>query len=516
MSLNSYSQISEQDIRAMQTEEIDLFAKEHERWERYLEYWKLYKGEHWDDTELEEDMPTIKQNKAKVLVNKGLAFLVGKPFTINYLDESVENILAPYVNILLENSGKVGGFGYEAAQMGFVTGDCFIKAVYNEKKKKVFLQIKDSQDVAVKYTFVDYSNNVPDECHIRWKFLDKDGDVKEKREVWTDDKLEVFINGEKQKKESGANILGYVPIVHIKNQLVGKEVYGFSDIGDLEDLNKLLNYSLRRFVNLVDYNIDPVTILYGARVKQMEKGENKLWGNLPKDSRVENLNLNTDLPAMQKMIEYISGALHESGNTSEKSTTGAEHISNTSGVALYMNNLPLMELTARKKIAYGPGFQKAIMMGLDLMARVEAKKWLELEEAEVPVKDRDKHYPFTGIMVAASLLEEAYRKSNNAYIRLKPWNHVDIKFSDFMPKDQLTEMQLVNMELASGLESKRGAMKRLGKDNIDRILAEIQQEAVDQANLEAMALYGQGEQTGEEVPDNSEGMMTQPGGKEVI
>ena len=102
-------------IEDVVTSEADLRSQESQRLRNYVEFWKLYRGEHWDETELDADKPTPVLNKTFVVVNKGIAFLVGKPPTINYPSEKVEALLAPYVEILLDNSGGMGQLSFDAA-----------------------------------------------------------------------------------------------------------------------------------------------------------------------------------------------------------------------------------------------------------------------------------------------------------------------------------------------------------------------------------------------------------------
>ena len=98
----------------------DLLIRESQRIERVKLYWNLFRGIHWEDAELDETDPTFVYNKTKVIVNKLISHLVGKPFTLGYHNDEVEQILAPYVKWILKNSGGAGLLGFEAAQMGGV------------------------------------------------------------------------------------------------------------------------------------------------------------------------------------------------------------------------------------------------------------------------------------------------------------------------------------------------------------------------------------------------------------
>ena len=58
----------------------------------------------------------------------------------------------------------------------------------------------------------------------------------------------------------------------------------------------------------------------------------------------------------------------------------------------------------------------------------------------------------------------------------KDFYTTEITFPDALPKDRLIELQQIQLELQLGLESKKGAMRRLNKENITLLLEEIEQE----------------------------------------
>lgn len=452
--------------------------RELKRYRNYTEFWKLYRGQHWGYEEEEEDSPTPVFNKTFIFVNKSISFLVGKPPTVNYTNEIIEKLLAPYVNLILKNSGGINHLTFEAIQMGSVTGDLFIKIAV-DSNWKVKLIVLDSQDVSVKYSFNSYSSNIPDRATITWKFIDTDNKIKTKKEVWSNSELMVYVDAEVILAESGPNILGVVPIIHVRNIPIGKEPYGMSDIEQLESLNKLLNSSIRRFKNDVEYCGDPITLLYGARVSAVEKGEGKLWGNLPFKSRVENLTLDTDFPAQQKFIEYLDSAAHEIGNVPKDLVVGSSKISNTSGIALYMLNLPILESTDRKRTQYGQGFERAIQLALKIMLIVEQKRDIIVKQPAETLDVEEKTLLLSksnGITKIVNEITKLYSENDDLYVKLKDWYEIEFKFTDYLPKDRLIELQAAREELTLGIASRKEIMKRLGKDNIEDLLEEIDEE----------------------------------------
>lgn len=447
-----------------------LLERELKRLERYREYWELYKGNHWSESELDTDGPTPVWNKTRTFIDKSITFLVGKPFKIGYLNEKIEKLLNPYIDLILANSGGAEMFGIEAAQMGSVSGDVFLKVIWdrlaNFGKGGPKIQVLDSSDVRVRYEFVDYSNSIPDEAVIEYEFLDPaGGGVSSRREIITPQEIEIIIDGKRDDDLSGPNLLGRVFLVHVRNMFVGKEPYGLSDCVNTENLNKLLNAAMRRFQKDVEFHGDPVTVVYGAKVDKLEKGEGKMWGNLPKDARVENLEMQTDLPAQQKFMRFLEEALAENMGVPIDSTKGTQGISNTSGTALQIQYLPLTELTARKKITYGTGFKQALMLALDLGVL-----------GEQAMRVQNPAFEGSGIIQIKEQIEAIVAKEKNPITKMKPWNWIDIDFQSFLPKDRLIELNVIEEELKMGLEDRAGAMKRLGKSNIETKLRQIDAE----------------------------------------
>lgn len=476
----------------------ELELQEETRLRNYAEFWRLYRGDHWDESEMDTDRPTPTKNKCMIIVNKSISFLVGKPFTVNYPDESAETLLAPYVNMLLRNSGGLANLGFLAAQMGSVTGDVFLKSVYDPSVPMgVRIEVCDSSDVSVRYNFRDYRNCNPDQAQISWRFLDHEEIegtpvMRTKTETWTDIQKFVYIDEEFNAAESGVNLLGQVPIVHIRNLPIGKSPYGMSDIEQLEPLNKLLNSQLRRFKEDVDYHGDPVTLLFGARVSELERGANKLWANLPAKARVENLTLDTDFPAQQKFMEYLDESIHEIGNVPKDSVSGKTAVSNTSGVALHTLFMPLVELTDRKRLMYGPGFAEAIMMGLRLMYLIEKRSSILNTMPDSYFSDQSvsrPEYRPTGLIEVADKIAKMYSESKDGYTRFLPWYTVEVEFQDYMPKDQQLQINLIKEKMTLNILSRRMALKELGVNNIDKVLKECDDEAAAAALQQMRQLY---------------------------
>ncbi len=105
-------------------------------------------------------------------------------------------------------------------------------------------------------------------------------------------------------------------------------------------------------------NSSPITAVFGAKAKQLDRGPRNIWTGLPEKARIETVNLPGDLTASKNYIELIKKVLHELSDTPEGALGAMQPISNTSGVALHMQYQPLIGKTDRKRSTYEPGFEQ--------------------------------------------------------------------------------------------------------------------------------------------------------------
>ena len=191
--------------------------------------------------------------------------------------------------------------------------------------------------------------------------------------------------------------------------------------------------------------------MYGAKISSLEKGAGKMWGGLPKDARIQNLTLDSDLQASVGYINDLKTAMHEVGRVPEGALGGSQAISNTSGVALHFVNLPLIEKTRTKRLSSVEGL-------------IKVNKLILL------------------LGVHHGMIE----KPEGA----KDFYKTDVDFPDTLPKDELILLQQIQTEMQLGLESRRGAMKKLGKEDIETTILQADEDR-KQMQEEQMALQMQ-------------------------
>ncbi|GAI70812.1 unnamed protein product [marine sediment metagenome] len=175
---------------------------------------------------------------------------------------------------------------------------------------------------------------------------------------------------------------------------------------------------------------------YGANANKI-KGVGRIWAGLPVNAKVEILNLNAPMAASVSYLELLKKGMHEVSGIPESSLGGKQGISNTPGVAMHMQYLPLLEKTWMKRITYGEGIERITEIAL---------RWMEKKKLLTP-SDLDK-------------MKRRYK--------------VEIAWNDPLPKDQLSQINIIAKKLELKLMSRKAAMRELAVEDVPKIESEIE------------------------------------------
>ena len=461
------------------------------------EAWDFYEGYHWEGID-DLDHPQVTFNYCRPFVNKFVAFEFGKGFNIKppveieeesittndpiidndpdlngdgevTLGEAVDNepvirekTQGEYLNEVWNNNNK-DILITELGQTKSITGEAWVKVQYQSPEDlfdpfgefpdgKIKLSVVPTQYVFPRYN--DHDKDVLESLLIMYPIrAERETGLLQKRKVvttvmyreyWTAEEIVVYTDGKETDRMQ--NPYGVIPFVQIKNFPIAGRERGQGDLEDIIPLNVELNIKKSDVSEVIDYHSAPITVVYGAKIGNLEKGANKVWGGLPKDAKVENLGLQGDLTASSNYIAECKTAMCEIGSIPETVLGGAAAISNTSGVALQYINLPLIERTRVKRICTSTGLQLVNKMILF-------------------------------ISLAHGLIEKPED------ISMRDFLSNEVEMPDTLPKDQLIELQQIQQELTLGLECRHGAMERLGKDNIRKKINEIDRERAEHPEL---------------------------------
>ena len=140
--------------------------------------------------------------------------------------------------------------------------------------------------------------------------------------------------------------------------------------------------------------------------------------------------------------------MNEVGGVPVGALGGEQAISNTSGVALQFVNAPIIERTNIKKEATSYG-----------------------------IRQINKLILYLSVLNGIVRIPDGVTKSD--------FYNTIVEIPDTTPKDTLVELQQIEIEMRLGLECRKGAMHRLGREDIDNTIEEI-----DKDREEHPELYG--------------------------
>lgn len=436
-----------------------LSHEELKRVQEELLYWKFYKGDQWNFKRPEgEPQNTI--NYSARFVDKGVAFLMGKGFTLN-VEKEAEEITKPFLDKVWDDNNRLGT-SIEMGQSGGVTGNAWVKVAleeYDPNNDPMLYEMYPQGRIRIT-VLPSYA------CFPTWNAHDKDRldsikiiypitvyEKNEAKQVWyrediTNHEIIEYLDDKVVKRRK--NDLGTVYVVRIKNLIVANQSLGKSDLQDIIPLQKEFNEKTTDVSDIINYHASPITLVYGAKTNNLEKGARKIWGGLPKDAKVENLELKTDLSASMNYISLVKNAMFEIASMPEDALGAKTATSNTSGIALHIKNQPLIDTNNHKIITYGEG--------------IEAINRLILRIADIyELEDFDFN---------------AFRKLTP----LQKWT-TEVEFPNPLPKDELLQMQLIAQKINQNLMTRIDALRELGEYDAVTKLEEIKQEFVEWQNL---------------------------------
>lgn len=446
------------------------------RLNRYATYWAFYLGHHWGSRR-EAGEPLLTFNYVRALVDFINSFTFGRGcdfLTPKYTEAVVPHLLERVWNVD-NNKNKIL---WRMGQVGGVTGDCFVKVAYEDPFMRPNGMIEPG-----KVRILPLNSNF---CFPEWHPHDRERMVRFKlkyrfwgtapdgtrqvftyTEITTDDYIEEYINDEMIDQRE--NPLGEIPIVAIPNMPIEGSPWGLPDLNDIVSLNKEFNEKATDISDIINYHAEPVTIIKGAKASGLEKGSNKIWGGLPKDADVFNLEMGTNLSGPLTYMEMLKRSMHELTGVPEGALGQRQPISNTSGVALSIEYQPLMNRYRVKTMQYGDG-----------LVRINKLILLTLGHKEPWTFEYNPGFSADIDQGQAVILNPA-----------DPMTYrTECDFPAPLPTDELILLSEIREKMGLGLETKQGALKALGEEFADEKLAEIfeelREDMMDQGALQLL------------------------------
>jgi hypothetical protein len=441
------------------------------RLNRYSLNWAMYLGHHWGYRREQGEMQ-ISVNYYRAFLDYMARFTFGNGVHFRS-PKATEAIVPARLERVWEIDNDKKKILLEMAQTGGITGDVFVKIAYEEAWTDSIGRFHPGRvrilPLNSAFAFPEFHPH--DRTRLlrfkqKYRFwgtsLEGTRQVFTYTEILTDDIIEEYINDELI--DSRPNPLGLIPVVHIPNIPVAGSPWGLSDAHDIISINRAYNEIATDVADIINYHASPVTVIVGAKAANLEKGAKKVWGGLPKDSQVFNLEGGSaGLAGAMQYLQMLKMSMHELMNIPETALGQAQPISNTSGVALSIQFQPLMNRWTQKVAQYGAGLEKINELVLLNLAVKEPETFVYDPEQDGPLDEGnltqlDPNDPLTFVTFA--------------------------HFPQPLPLDKIVLLNELQQKMTMGLESKEGALRALGEEFPEEKLAEIRQELIEDAESE--------------------------------
>jgi len=467
------------------------------RLNRYSLNWAMYLGHHWSYRREQGEMQ-ISLNYYRAFIDYISRFTFGNGVHFRS-PKATEAIVPDRLERVWEVDNNKQAVLYEMSQLGGITGDCFVKVAYEEAWEDSIGRFHPGRvrilPLNSAFAFPEFHPH--DRTRLlrfkqKYRFwgtsLEGTRQVFTYTEILTDDIIEEYINDELI--DSRPNPLGQIPVVHIPNIPVSGSPWGLSDAQDIVSINRSYNEIATDVADIINYHAAPVTIITGAKPANLEKGAKKVWGGLPKDAQVFNLEGGAaGLDGAMQYMEMLKRSMHELMNVPETALGQMQPISNTSGVALSILFQPLMNRWHQKTAQYGKGLERINELVLLNLAVKEPETFVYNPDVDGPIKEGQ--------------LTQLDPNDPLTYIT---YTH----FPPPLPLDKLVLLNELQQRMSMGLESKEGALRALGEEFPEEKLEEIRKELISDAEAEG-ALNLVKVQIQKQIMDMT-GMMAGPDG----
>ena len=441
------------------------------RLNRYAEYWAWYLGHHWG-TRREFGDPQLTFNYVKAFADYINNFCFSRGIAFDTVKE-YDHIIPALLKRIWQQDNNMKSVVWEMGQQGGVSGDCFVKIAYEPAWEDEAgnmhagrVRILPLNSAFCFPTWHPHDRDRLIEFKLKYRFWGTNTEGTRSVYTYTEliraDVIREFVNDELI--DERPNVLGEIPIVHISNHPASGSPWGISDCQDLISLNRQFNETATDIADIVNYHAAPITVVIGAKPSQLEKGTNRVWSIGTKDVTVQNLENGVDLEGPLQVLDRLKLGMHEMTGVPQTALGEVQPISNTSGVALSIQFMSLMQKFELKKIQYGKGLKRVNELALRTLFIFEPESTLYDPNTEGIIQEGQ---PF----------------------QIDPLDPLvyfcDIDWPSPLPVDKLILLNEIAAMMNIDLESRRGALKRLGEQFPDEKLQEIYDELHEDAIRDA-------------------------------
>jgi hypothetical protein len=343
----------------------------------------------------------VAANKARVVVNKGVSFLFGKPITFELDGDAEESPAETYLDRVWQANRMMTTL-QKLAMNGGVCGHVFAKLMLRAPEPPR-LVVLDPAMVAVEWDDEDIERVT--RYRVQWPALDPvtRRPILRRQVVEPAGPLAWAIvdqvstpDGTAWRTISTARWpYPFAPIIDCQNLPLPNEYWGESDLeGDLVDLNISRNRTLSNLGRVIRFHGHPLTWGRGFSAKQIDRAADGVIALPGENSELHNLEMVSNLSSHMEYDRRIDEAIHEIARIPAIATGKVENIGQLSGLAMQILFAPLVEKTETKRLLYGDFLQEVnrrllIIGGFPAEAETPTQiQWFELLPDD-PLQERN-------------------------------------------------------------------------------------------------------------------------------
>lgn len=371
-------------------DEIDFVrvqAFDQERLTQYEGRWNFYNGAHWSaawaERENFEDMPIV-MNYARTFLDKHNTMLMGQApkFRPDPRMSEADHSRVKWVNEVFERNGREALL-WQLAQTAGISGDAFWYLALDQGNADIPYPHFRIQEIWPRYAFPIYGDGQrmigflalwPSRKDDMGRFeVDTSDLLGGNGFYWTEQFVMDIKDGRFKSKR--ANTLGFLPLIHFRNTGRSDSVFGASELDDFMHLNRALNEGTTDIADILGYHASPTTIIYGATLDTLQRGADRFYSGLPADSRVENLEMKSNLASSYEHTRDLFKHVMNMGSVPAHALGETLAMSNTSSAAITLLYWPMIEKRNLRRIFFGQGLKqtavKLLRMG-EILGMVES------------------------------------------------------------------------------------------------------------------------------------------------
>lgn len=301
---------------------------------------------------------SVRLNYARLVVDKGVAFLFGKDVRF----ELAEGDVTPQEEWLdaVWMANRKMSLLQKLATNGGIYGTAFLK-IHAQPGQTPRLVVVDPETVSVALDPMDVDSVL--RYTIRYQTLDpQTNKIISVRQVIAQDGLQWQITDEIGNVDGGTwqtvntQVWPYrfAPMLHCQNLIAPNAFWGVSDIEDdlLEVIGKE-SYTVSNILKILRYHAHPKTWARGVKAESIHVNPDNLIVLPGETATIQNLEMQSDLASSIAMHKELRQFIHELARVPEVATGRVEGIGTLSGVALEILYQPLLEKTEAKRVTYG-------------------------------------------------------------------------------------------------------------------------------------------------------------------